>query len=110
MCYLDDVAYGALLRRASLLFVGVRTMIIIIIVTQGWSMALDATLSRWGIMTPLVGIGRYKISEGTSAPERIPYTSFSKQGHRYGAVYQLLRVGPCGRPWIRIGCVRRKDR
>ena len=39
----------------------------------------------------LVGIGRYKISEGTSV-EGIPNTSFSKQGHRYGAVYQLSHV------------------
>ena len=36
--------------------------------------------------TLLVRIGSYKISVGTSA-ERIPNTSFSKQGHRYGAVY-----------------------
>jgi hypothetical protein len=56
--------------------------------------------------TPLVGIGRYKISEGTSA-ERIPNTSFSKQVHRYGAVYQLSHVGPRGTPldtnWMRTG-------
>ena len=43
----------------------------------------------------LVGIGTCKISVGTSG-ERIPNTSFSKQGHRYGAVYQLSHDGPPG--------------
>ena len=46
--------------------------------------------------TLLVGIGSCKISVGTSA-ERIPNTSsFSKQGHRYGAVCQLSHDGPPG--------------
>jgi hypothetical protein len=45
--------------------------------------------------TLLVGIGRCKISLGASA-ERIPNTSFSKQGHRYGAVCQLSHDGPPG--------------
>ena len=45
--------------------------------------------------TLLVGIGSCKISVGTSA-EGIQNTSFSKQGHRYGAVYQLSHVGPPG--------------
>ena len=49
--------------------------------------------------TLLVGIGSCKISEGASA-ERIPNTSFSKQGHRDGAVYQLSHDGPCGTPVI----------
>ena len=56
--------------------------------------------------TLLVGIGRCKISVGTSA-ERIPNTSFSKQGHRYGAVFQLSHVGPRGTPldtnWMSTG-------
>jgi hypothetical protein len=43
--------------------------------------------------TLLVGIGSCKISVGTSA-KRIPNTSFSKQGHRYGAVNQLSHDGP----------------
>jgi hypothetical protein len=54
--------------------------------------------------TLLVGIGRCKISVGTSA-ERIPNTSFSKQGHRYGTVYQLSHDESQGRsaitPWQR---------
>jgi len=56
--------------------------------------------------TLLVGIGSCKISEGTSA-ERIPNTSFSKQGHRYGTMYQLshdgLRGTPLNTTWTRTG-------
>ena len=54
--------------------------------------------------TLLVGIGICKISVETSV-ERIPITSFSKQGHCYGAVYQLSHDEPQGRsaftPWQR---------
>jgi hypothetical protein len=63
-----------------------------------------------GATTLLVGIGSCKISVGiprTSA-ERIPNTSFSKQGHRYGAVCQAanyhmtdLPVRSAITPWKR---------
>jgi hypothetical protein len=43
--------------------------------------------------TLLVGMGSCNISVGTS-DEGIPNTSFSKQGHRYGAVCQLSHDGP----------------